>query len=205
MKKTKILLIILLLILSITILIVANYKNILYGMKINNNVYYENENQKIHILKRGENYWSIADKYNIDPRDLEIANPKIDYTKLELGQELNIYPDREFEFELSIEKAIKRSGNFQTYVLGEREADSIKIDYKITNNTEKVINYIVLELNLYSKNGDWYNNFYSEEISIFDKIYSDGNITKKIKQDTYGFTDDDIFIKLEVKEIRGKN
>ena len=46
--------------------------------------------KRIHTVKKGENYWSIADKYNIKPGDLEDANPNVDPTRLQIGQDISL-------------------------------------------------------------------------------------------------------------------
>lgn len=48
------------------------------------------DEEKIHEIKKGENYWTIAEKYNVAASDLEIANPMIDPNKLQIGQEISL-------------------------------------------------------------------------------------------------------------------
>ncbi len=45
---------------------------------------------RTHKVKKGENYWTIADQYNIKPNELEDANPKVDPTRLQIGQEISL-------------------------------------------------------------------------------------------------------------------
>lgn len=48
------------------------------------------DEEKLYKVKKGENYWTIADKYGITPEDLEAANPQIDPEKLQIGQEISL-------------------------------------------------------------------------------------------------------------------
>ncbi|MFA5526991.1 MAG: M23 family metallopeptidase [Peptostreptococcales bacterium] len=48
------------------------------------------DEEKIHEVKKGENYWTIAQKYNVDSADLEKANPMVNPDKLQIGQEISL-------------------------------------------------------------------------------------------------------------------
>ncbi|SHJ93268.1 M23 family metallopeptidase [Paramaledivibacter caminithermalis] len=45
---------------------------------------------KIHKVEKGENYWAIAQKYNIKPEDLIKANPGVKPETLQIGQEISL-------------------------------------------------------------------------------------------------------------------
>ncbi|MCT4565605.1 MAG: peptidoglycan DD-metalloendopeptidase family protein [Maledivibacter sp.] len=45
---------------------------------------------KIHNIQKGENYWVIAEKYNIKPDDLIKANPGVKPERLQIGQEISL-------------------------------------------------------------------------------------------------------------------
>lgn len=45
---------------------------------------------KIHKIEKGENYWVIAEKYNIKPDDLIKANPGVKPERLQIGQEISL-------------------------------------------------------------------------------------------------------------------
>lgn len=46
--------------------------------------------QKIHKVETGENFWVIADEYGLNVQDLIDANPTIDEKKLQIGAELSL-------------------------------------------------------------------------------------------------------------------
>ncbi|MCG8482331.1 MAG: M23 family metallopeptidase [Clostridia bacterium] len=46
--------------------------------------------ERKHKVKKGENYWTIAEKYNITPEELEAANPKVKPERLQIGQEISL-------------------------------------------------------------------------------------------------------------------
>lgn len=45
---------------------------------------------RTHVVKKGENYWIIANYYGISPSDLESANPEIKPELLQIGQNINL-------------------------------------------------------------------------------------------------------------------
>lgn len=45
---------------------------------------------KIHKIEKGENYWVIAEKYNIKPDDLIKANPGVKPERLQIGQKISL-------------------------------------------------------------------------------------------------------------------
>lgn len=45
---------------------------------------------KIHKVEKGENYWVIAEKYNITPDDLIKANPGVKPETLQIGQDISL-------------------------------------------------------------------------------------------------------------------
>lgn len=46
--------------------------------------------QKIHTVLPGENFWLIAERYDMNPYDIMDANPGINETKLQIGHELSL-------------------------------------------------------------------------------------------------------------------
>lgn len=46
--------------------------------------------QRIHTVQKGENFWTIAEKYDMNPYDLEDANAHIDPKRLQIGTELSL-------------------------------------------------------------------------------------------------------------------
>lgn len=46
--------------------------------------------EKKHIVQKGENYWVIAQYYDISPYDLEKANPDIKPETIQIGQEISL-------------------------------------------------------------------------------------------------------------------
>ncbi len=45
---------------------------------------------KIHKVKKGENYWTIAKKYNIDVDNLVKANPEVNPERIQIGQDISL-------------------------------------------------------------------------------------------------------------------
>jgi len=60
--------------------------------------------EKIYKVKKGENYWTIADKYNITPEELEAANPSIHPDKIQIGQEISLIVPKPLITVVSLEK-----------------------------------------------------------------------------------------------------
>lgn len=48
------------------------------------------EEKKIHTIEVGENFWTIAKIYGLNPYDIEAANPDKDQMKLKPGDEINL-------------------------------------------------------------------------------------------------------------------
>ncbi len=48
------------------------------------------DEEKIHEVEKGENYWLIADNYNISVDNLIQANPKVNPERLQIGQEISL-------------------------------------------------------------------------------------------------------------------
>lgn len=60
--------------------------------------------EKIHKVKKGENYWTIAEKYNITPEELEAANPTVKPERLQIGQDISLIVPKPLITVASIEK-----------------------------------------------------------------------------------------------------
>lgn len=60
---------------------------------------------KIHKIEKGENYWVIADKYQITPDDLINANPDVKPERLQIGQEISLVVPKPFLTVVTTEKA----------------------------------------------------------------------------------------------------
>lgn len=48
------------------------------------------DEEKIHIVEKGENPWTIAQKYDLSTDDIEKANPGMDSSRIQIGDELNL-------------------------------------------------------------------------------------------------------------------
>lgn len=46
--------------------------------------------EKKHTVKKGENYWIIAQYYGVEPHDLEMANPGVKPEAIQIGQEISL-------------------------------------------------------------------------------------------------------------------
>lgn len=46
--------------------------------------------ERKHTVKKGENYWTIAEKYDITPKELEDANPEVKPERLQIGQQISL-------------------------------------------------------------------------------------------------------------------
>ncbi len=60
------------------------YKNLLYYVQKGTNI------EKTHVVENGENYWTIASKYNLEVSDLIAANPNINPNLIHPGDELSL-------------------------------------------------------------------------------------------------------------------
>ncbi|WIV12513.1 M23 family metallopeptidase [Proteiniborus sp. MB09-C3] len=54
------------------------------------------DEEKIHVVEKGENYWTIAKKYNISTDDLEKANPNKNPVLIHPGDELSLVVPKPF-------------------------------------------------------------------------------------------------------------
>ena len=61
-----------------------NYDELLYYVQKGTTV------EKTHIVEKGENYWTISDKYNISVSDLITANPNVNSNLIHPGDELSL-------------------------------------------------------------------------------------------------------------------
>ncbi len=48
------------------------------------------DEEKIHIVEKGENPWTIAQKYDLSTDDIEKANPGMDSSRVQIGDELSL-------------------------------------------------------------------------------------------------------------------
>ncbi len=61
--------------------------------------------EKLHEVKKGENYWVIANYYGINPSDLEKANPNVKPETLQIGQMISLVVPRPLISVCTVEKA----------------------------------------------------------------------------------------------------
>ncbi len=61
--------------------------------------------EKIHTVKKGENYWVISELYGVNPYDLEAANPDIKAETLQIGMEISLVTPRPLINVVTVEKA----------------------------------------------------------------------------------------------------
>ncbi|SCG84471.1 putative metalloprotease yebA [Proteiniborus sp. DW1] len=54
------------------------------------------DEEKIHVVEKGENYWTIAKKYNISVKELEMANPGKNSELVHPGDELSLIVPKPF-------------------------------------------------------------------------------------------------------------
>ncbi len=60
--------------------------------------------EKSYKVKKGENYWTIAEKYNITPEELEAANPTVNPERIQIGQEISLIVPKPLVTVVSLEK-----------------------------------------------------------------------------------------------------
>lgn len=60
--------------------------------------------EKLYKVKKGENYWTIADKFGITPEELEDANPSVNPERLQIGQEISLIVPKPLITVVSLEK-----------------------------------------------------------------------------------------------------
>ncbi len=61
--------------------------------------------KRVHVVEKGENYWTIANYYGIAPADLEAANPTIKPERLMIGMEINLVVPKPFITVCTVERA----------------------------------------------------------------------------------------------------
>ncbi|MCW3785447.1 LysM peptidoglycan-binding domain-containing protein [Plebeiibacterium sediminum] len=85
----------------------------------------QNDDFKVHIVKRKETVYSIANKYNINVEDIEMANPTLILTNIKKGTKL-IIPSPEYIARIKQEEVTEKQDLTQERVV--RNMDSIFVD-----------------------------------------------------------------------------
>lgn len=80
---------------------------------------------KIHKVEKGENYWVIAEKYNITPDDLIKANPGVKPETLQIGQEISLVVPKPL-----ITVVTNEVQEYNEYIAFETEYEETDILYK---------------------------------------------------------------------------
>lgn len=80
---------------------------------------------KIHKVEKGENYWVIAKKYNIDVDNLVKANPDINPEKIQIGQDVSLVVPKPL-----ITVITKEIKEYTEYITFETEYEDTSILYK---------------------------------------------------------------------------
>ncbi len=105
---------------------------------------------KTYKVQKGENYWVIAEKYNISPDDLIKANPDVDPERIQIGQEISLVVPKPFITVVTTET--KEYTEYIDYDVEYKETNVLyKEEYKIERNGQKGEKEVVAEI--YKENG----------------------------------------------------
>ena len=64
------------------------------------------DQQKVHVVESGENFWTISEKYQIPVGDLEKANPEITPERLQIGAKISLMVPVPLVTVCTVEKAV---------------------------------------------------------------------------------------------------
>ncbi len=106
------------------------------------------DQEKIHVVESGENFWTISQKYQIAVEDLEKANPGITPEKLQIGAKVSLMVPASLVTVCTVEKAVyKEQIPFETVV--KEDASTYKGTNKVTtsgsNGEREVVANVVRE------------------------------------------------------------
>lgn len=106
------------------------------------------DQEKIHVVESGENFWTISQKYQIAVEDLEKANPGITPEKLQIGAKVSLMVPASLVTVCTVEKAVyKEQIPFETVV--KEDTSTYKGTNKVTtsgsNGEREVVANVVRE------------------------------------------------------------
>ncbi len=105
---------------------------------------------KIHKIEKGENFWVLADNYNIKVDDLLKANPDVSPEKIQIGQEVSLVVPKPFITVVTTEK--KEYTEYIPYETENKDTNVLyKGEYRIEKNGEKGEREVVARI--YKENG----------------------------------------------------
>jgi len=106
------------------------------------------DQEKIHVVESGENFWTISQKYQIPVEDLEKANPGITPEKLQIGTKVSLMVPASLVTVCTVEKTVYQEQiPFETVY--KEDSSTYKGDNKVTtsgsNGEREVVANVVRE------------------------------------------------------------
>ncbi len=106
--------------------------------------------QKRHIVEKGENFWVLAKRFSLDVSDLLKANPDVIPERLQIGQEISLIVPRPLISVYTVEYA-EYNDEIAYEIEYEDNAGMYKGEYKTKANGEKGKQFVKAEI--YRENG----------------------------------------------------
>jgi len=133
------------------------------------------DEEKIHEVEKGENYWLIADNYNISVDNLIQANPKVNPERLQIGQEISLIVPKPLISVVT--KEIAEYSEFINFEVTYEESSSYyKGEFSVKKSGKKGERVVVAEI--YKENG-----VEKERVILEENILSDP-VTKVVYKGT---------------------
>lgn len=108
------------------------------------------DQEKVHVVESGENFWTISEKYQIPVGDLEKANPEITPERLQIGAKISLMVPVPLVTVCTVEKAVYTEQiPFETVY--EEDASAYKGVNKVAKSGENGEREVVA--NIYRMNG----------------------------------------------------
>lgn len=106
--------------------------------------------RKIHKVEKGENFWVIAEKYDISVDNLISANPNVVPERIQIGQEISLIVPKPLISVVTIEESIY-SKNIQYDVVYEDSSSYYKGDYR--TKISGIYGELEIVADVYKENG----------------------------------------------------
>lgn len=100
------------------------------------------EEKKIHVIEVGENFWTIANIYGLNPLDIEAANPDKDQMKLQPGEQINLVTSKSLITVTTLEE-VEYTENINFEVIVETDANMFTNEKKTVVEGARGLNKIV--------------------------------------------------------------
>lgn len=101
--------------------------------------------QKRHIVEKGENFWVIAKRYELDVADLLKANPEVIPERLQIGQEISLIVPRPLISVYTVEYA-EYNDDIAYEIVYEDNGSMYKGEYKTKKSGEKGQQFVRAEI-----------------------------------------------------------